>query len=536
MKKAFLTALILLCVLFLVSCPELEPTLNLEENLWGEWIRIDNGEAWYITANSILIKGSSSYSSPTPIDSSRSVKLKKQSANVVQVKEGDRIYYLFASRLPNARFTGRIAEFDQGSRSTARSVAGGKGYIQVVVENLDNGTTATTSTDADGDFSVDNAIPGDDYKITPKGGNPYNFTPVGNGDDAGTVTIVNGDDVNFKCGISSKSSSSYYGYNSQDLSMLTAKASNGNNPSYNLYLTIENTGKKDATAATYQLTLDNGLNLGSDNSSGILGTIEPGKTKEISLKLSCSSDSISGDYAFKKIGITINDPINNKTWNDSVSIRFFKEIVKIEYSSSKVNGMVITPSNQAFRLNSGVDVPKLTDGDYLFIFSGATADTEGSYSINIQGLSKDKALDLDTARYEPNDTEETATRITSGINAYLHKNDIDYYKFSFSGFGAITGEQLYENKWADASEKSLYSFYVSEGVTYYIWGQRVSVEASYPGGSNNNSSTSSSSSMLFSFTPNAKGVATLTVRPSNSGSSYIPRIAYNTTNTTPSSY
>jgi hypothetical protein len=36
----------------------------------------------------------------------------------------------------------------------------------------------------------------------------------------------------------------------------------------------------------------------------------------------------------------------------------------------------------------------------------------------------------DTARYEPNDTDQTATVITDmNIVAYVHKNDFDYYKF-----------------------------------------------------------------------------------------------------------
>jgi len=68
----------------------------------------------------------------------------------------------------------------------------------------------------------------------------------------------------------------------------------------------------------------------------------------------------------------------------------------------------------------------------LFVFCGATADTETVYSLKIGNLSyQDNALGTDISRYEPNDTENTATVITGGIRAYLHKNDIDFYRFRY---------------------------------------------------------------------------------------------------------
>jgi uncharacterized repeat protein (TIGR01451 family) len=366
-----------------------------------------------------------------------SVTLLRQSENVIQVTEGNRIYFLYASRLPNASFKGKITGFDNIMPSMARSIAGGKGWIDVVVENLKSDTSTTVTTGNGGDFIVDDIIPGDDYKITPFAddsaiGEPVIVTPVADGDDVGTITIVESNDLNFKVSIG----------RSGGLSTLSARdynsiGSNSNtNPSYSFTITVQNTGRTDATAATYQLSLDDGLTMTSGSTSGIIGTIEPGKSRTISITLRCSPDSISGDHAFKKINITITDPINgNRVWDDSVSLRFYKETIRMRLSPSNAQGVVITPNNETYRLsnNSTVQIPKLNKGDYLFVFCGATADTESSYSLQIADLPyQDSELGIETDRYEPNETEATAFRITGGIRAYLHKNDIDYYKFSFN--------------------------------------------------------------------------------------------------------
>jgi len=436
MRKYFLKRLLanyLLCVFFLLGCgiikEEPDPSLNLAKELWGEWLRIDKNEVWYISRDSIKIDSNAYYGTEITGLSLRSVKLKKQSNDVMQVTEGDMIYYLYASRTANASFSGRIASFDDGSRSTARSVAGGKGWAKVVVENLNNGTKTNTTTDAEGEFTVDSIIPGDDYKITPEQGSPVTFTPVANGDDAGTITVVDRNDVNFKIST-----------NISNTSMLTTRGytSNGtaaNGISYsNFEITVQNTGGKDVTAATYELSFDPGLSIvsGSGSLSGILRTIEPGQNRKISFSIQCSSTSISGDYEFKKIHITITDPIANRTWNDSVSLRFFKETTKLVLSGN-ANGMVILPNIGSVRCSSkNVVVPKLINSDYILVFCGATADTEDDYSLEIANLPyQDSILGIDLARYEPNDTEETATEITGSIHAYLHKNDIDYYRFRF---------------------------------------------------------------------------------------------------------
>jgi len=434
--------------------PEPDP---IETELWGEWYRIDANETWYISGKSILIND---------VKTSRNVALSRQSQNIIQVTEGSRIYYLIASRIANAHFSGRVAGFNGSlqQRNIQRSVAGGKGWINVVVDHLKTDSSTTTTTNENGNFIVSDSIPGDDYRITPEGGSPIYVKPDFDGDNIGTITVVAGNDENFKINIVGKGIDIASGYFVPDEDKniganrrLYAKyltyfsypiLSDSSqlrefNPTYSFTISIQNTGQRDATAAIYQLTLDSGLNLASGNTSGVLGTIEPGKSKNFDISLRYN-ESMPGDYVFRNISIAIIDTISGRVWNDSISLRFFKENVPMILTSNLrgmlPNGVIISPTGDTARLRSAqptwfseyFSVPKLTNGDYLFVFCGATADTETVYSLKIGNLSyQDNALGTDISRYEPNDTENTATVITGGIRAYLHKNDIDFYRFRY---------------------------------------------------------------------------------------------------------
>jgi hypothetical protein len=231
---------------------------------------MDTSETWYISGGAIKINNSTI---------SKSVSLAKQSDRVIEVTESGRKYYLYASRIANARFTGKIVGFEQTSQSihpsqsVSRAVAGGKGWIDVVIEDLDNGSKTTTKTDGEGNFTADDTIPGDDYQITPEGGTPVTVTPGGDGDDVGTITITNG--LNFKTSV--KPQSSY-----TDMTLLYA-----NMNAYELSIEVENTGTLDCTAATFSLSFASDLIAESVPSSAILGTIEPQKKKTIEIKVRC---------------------------------------------------------------------------------------------------------------------------------------------------------------------------------------------------------------------------------------------------------
>ncbi|MDR1072692.1 MAG: fibronectin type III domain-containing protein [Treponema sp.] len=388
------------------------PVVKYAPEYWGEWLRMDTGDAWYISSGAIKINNQSS---------SAPVSLSKQSDRVIEASEGSRKYHLYASRTANASFSGKIAAFETGhGRSVQRAVGNGLGGIGIVVSNLNNkANELTATTDGEGNFTVENAIPGDSYTIIVEE-QTTTVTPSANGDDIGTITVTDG--VNFKTSVKPASSS-------VDMQRLYANLN-----AYNFTITIQNTGTVDCTAATYALDFDDDLLVVSQPSSSVLGTIEPGKSKTIAISLGCKA--IQSEYAFKKIGVRVTDTINQKTWEDSVSLKFNKAPVAFNIrANSNISGIVITPNAQAYSFsgtNTSLTLPWSTR-DYLVVFSGATADTEAIYSLGVNVMADSSFNSFtDLGNYEGNDTENAATSIqmSDTIMSYLHKNDFDYYKIN----------------------------------------------------------------------------------------------------------
>ncbi|MDR1230665.1 MAG: autotransporter adhesin family protein [Spirochaetaceae bacterium] len=405
------------------------------ETYWGEWIRMDADETWYISGGAIKING---------FVSSKSVSLAKQSDRVVKVAEGGRVYYLYASRIANTSFTGKVAGFEEalasvstsasvlpsvagdGSLPIQRAVAGGKGWVNVVVEDLNNGSTKETQTDDEGEFTVEDAIPGDEYRITPEGGTPVTVRPQGDGDDVGTITVTDG--VNFKTIITENDNTPYL---------------YANGTRYDFTIKTTNIGTEDCFSPTYQLSFEDGLVTQASTEKKMWKTIEPGASETVNLWLQC--DAIEAEYAYKKITITIADEISQKTWVESVTVKFYKTptyfyLETDPSAATPVYGVVINPfDNKASRFQTGgenlsyVTMPWSSSG-YLIVFSGATAVTEAVYALGVNRLPSysDSVFENfnEPGRYEPNGTEQTACEITEdSMMAYLHKNDIDYYRY-----------------------------------------------------------------------------------------------------------
>jgi fibronectin type 3 domain-containing protein len=281
----------------------------------------------------------------------------------------------------------------------------------------------TTDTDADGKFTAEGVILGDAYKLTPEGGTSVTVIPTSEGDDIGVIAITSG--VNFKTSlIPSQSAQS-----SADMTELYI------NETYQFDLEFENTGDEDCPAPSYAITAPSGVTI-TGNLQGILGTIEPGVKKSVPIGVWCSA--VAGDYEYKKINVTIRDG-TGKTWEDSVSLRFYRETLDFNIKAEKpVSGIVISPDAKTYSFTDVTDgvvsAPRRTTGDYLVVFSGATIETETRYSLGV-GVGADGAFStfIDTSRYEPNNTEGTAVALdTQNVMAYLYKNDIDYYRVSYS--------------------------------------------------------------------------------------------------------
>lgn len=420
----FFAILILLAGCTDPSSGTLHEVYTYPKELWGEWIRLDTGQIWYITSN-YLDKGSSSiYSSET---TSSDIKLKRQSTNVIEVTEGTRKYYLYASRIPNGSFNGTIVGDNSGqSKSLINRSMTGMGGIGITITNLnDKANEINTKTDGSGNFTAAGTISGDEYEVT-AGGQSTTVMPNTDGENIGNVTVTTG--VNFKTSITPADSNT-------DMMLLYAGSTN-----YAFTINIANTGTDDYSAATYTLAFSDGLTAVSVPPGKILGTIEPGKKKSIPIRVNCAA--VSGESEYKTIAVTVNDPINLKTWNDSVSLKFNRSQKTFYITSNNViSGVVIVPSAKAyaFRTSNGysgssysasVTVPQYSE-DFLVVFSGATADTEAIYSLGVNvPADTDFSGFTTTGNYESNNTEDTATTLQPGnkIMSYLHKNDIDYYK------------------------------------------------------------------------------------------------------------
>lgn len=395
------------------------------KEFWGEWVRMDANEMWYIASDYIKIGNSKT---------SRKLSLAKQSEKIIKVTEGGKEYYLYANRIANATISGKVASFDGTSRSaSSRSVAGGKGWIQVVIDNLSNGGNSTTvTTDGTGHFTVPGVIPGDGYTVTPQGGAPVTVTPSGDGDDVGTVTMTQG--VNFKTRIIAQNDE----YSYTNIDHLFATSANSLRP-YEFKLSIKNEGNTQCTAATCEITWDSDLHITfSDADYRLLKTIEPGKTKEIKLRIWC--DEIATEAEYKKINIKITDQETKKVYEDSVSLRFFKSNLNLNFASqSTISAFVIAPTGKLYYVRNtredNLVLPYLK-GDYYVVFSGATADTETRYTLGVNSY-VDTAFTgfFDLLNYEPNNTQTTTTQLSGKqtIMSYLHKNDIDFYRITLSG-------------------------------------------------------------------------------------------------------
>jgi len=454
MKKitcVFLTVLLAVLLITLVSCPAQKETEESElveysKEFWGEWKSIGNFEGdvggWYfniinpdvyITSNDIFGFGGERrdrFKYTLEKISNRVVKLELNGAKQSSV------FYLFPKRIASAGFTGNIVSIVPNSNLsffTAGRAANGLGGIQIIINNLnDKAQEYTETTDENGVFSTNDTIPDEPYQIN-TGGSIIDVTSPGDGGDVGTITVTDG--INFKTSVITQQKDLYVG------EQFTAS------------LSISNVGTATAQAATYQITLDNGLILNSGSLTGIFGSIPHGNTSNVRLNLTCNS--IEGESGFKKIYIQIKDPISNKIWTDSVSIYFYKtkltlgiraESHKYNYYGNRVNVIVITPRNESYIFTTNHDgysdgsiasgkgnFPRMK-GDYYIAVLPVSGE-QPIYRIYLNGITSDSGFStdaanfLDTGNYEPNNTEDTAVLITDNILSYLHTGDIDFYKF-----------------------------------------------------------------------------------------------------------
>jgi hypothetical protein len=433
------------------TAPEEPPTGNSKyaKEYWGEYIRIDNGDTWYISGNKILVNGNQSSLNPG---------MTKQSAQVIKATASGRDYLLFASRTANASLRGKIILMDDASVSPsiarARSVGRLPPIVRITNPKLPELPIEVAPDPGSGDIEVDGLIAWDEIEVTfPDSGlgdgSPMLLPPPPAPPDDTTnyvppmvpIPVVT-EGVNLKVTLRPQNAS-------EDATRLYA-----NGTSMDFVLEVENVGTEVCTAAIYDLEVDSSKLVVVDRSGselGILRSITPksqgGSAYKKSIPLTVTANPLSGTLAYEDIaiGIRITSDILKKTWNDSVSIRYNRERIPFRIvSETPVQGIIKVPGGKTHHFKtessaSGYDhtiyLPWSRE-DYFVIFAGADASTEARYSLGINTApSRDFVGFRDFNRYEGdagNNDEEHAYKIESNdsIMAYLHMTDIDYYRIN----------------------------------------------------------------------------------------------------------
>lgn len=408
-----------------------ESKASISKEYWGAWIQMDTGTEYYIDGSCIYKSSSSSKKSSKVQDGISGYSL--ESENIL--KKGNLRF--FRKGGASRDFSIQVSGFsDSYSRSaSSRAASTGKQGITGRRENGNNSSdTETTTSDEDGKTKFTDAVPDDPQTITTEDGTSTTVTPEYDGQDMGTIPIVEKGMYGFKTTYSINGDGQGFCY--------------GNlYKTYSLTLNLNNIGSITCATSTYSISCDDpNLNFISGNLTGNFSSIEPKKAKTLSF--SVTYGYLDKEYIDVPIRISITDSKYQRTWNDSVTLRFYKGVVSFKVnsrnfdsnSSATLNGFFIYPDGRAkrFTVQSGTVSTVLipwSEKDYVMAFSGATASNEMAYSFgfskttNLADLSGVWSID-DINAYESNDTVSSAYKITdlsSCIKAYLSAGDIDYY-------------------------------------------------------------------------------------------------------------
>jgi hypothetical protein len=307
--------------------------------------------------------------------------------------------------------------------------------MKAKIPNVKNpASSPEATTDEDGNLNVDGVIAGDEYDVI-IGNDIVRVTPNTDGDDVGTITLLDGNGLNFKTSIQPVQS---------NLDMMRLFT----NQDYDVNVIITNTGSITARYSNYTMSIPDGLTVTGNPLNALLGTIDPGRTHTI--RFTVNSSPILKDSELKKIGITIKDNMSQMEWEDSVSLKFNKSEVNFKIramrilgSSGNINGMIIVPGGKAYHFSAAgsdtnqpittVTVPKYAGKDYLIAFSGATIGNELAFSFRINGDPGIIPPDfIPNEFYFIHATENSAKVIEPDeqIMSFLGAGDIIYFKTS----------------------------------------------------------------------------------------------------------
>lgn len=402
---------------------------TITKEYWGVWIQMDTGNEFYIDGNSIYKTSSSNKKYSKIQDGISGYSLE----NTYILKKGNIRY--FKKGGVSRDFSIQIAGFSDSYSRAARAASTGQQGITGRRENGNNPSdTETTTSEADGKTEFTDAVADDPQIITIDDGTSVEVTPEYDGQDMGTIPIVEKGMYGFKTIYSIDSDEQGFCYGNMY-------------KTYSLVLNLKNIGYITCATSVYEISCeDPNFEFVSGPKNGNFSSIESGSAKNVELKVRYGKLDV--EYVDVPIKIKITDSKYTRTWNDSITLRFYKGLVSFKVNSrnfdanskATLNGFFIYPDGRSkrFTVSAGntrtVMIPWSTK-DYILAFSGATATNEMGYSFafsdrtQLASLNGTWSIDEITG-YENNDIVDTAFRVidlNKPVKAYLGDSDIDYF-------------------------------------------------------------------------------------------------------------
>ena len=364
--------------------------VNRDYSLHGKWLYINSGDAFSIYSNSLL--------SYEIIDN-----------NLIKVLQDDGSYrYAMRAGTSKAKAVGSVTSLSSSQARSGNRIAG----MSVILENLqDPNTRATTITDADGRFETAE-LPVGEYKIS-IADVEQNISITQEVEELGNYTIVGKETNNFRLSL-----------------QLDSRFVYADNSQYSGKIIIENVSDTTSIGLSYDITIQDTA-LQHFNKKILLGSILAKGKKEI--PISFRFGAISESVKDVPLEVTIRD-INGLTWQQSFTIRLYKEkfYINIQSTTANVKGYIILPfSDKVIKIDTSkqsVTLPKIAE-NYKLLLSNPSLESESVYSIGVQRSAILSTNFNNPSESEPNNRLSEAKRISSGevVESYMHLGDLDYW-------------------------------------------------------------------------------------------------------------
>ena len=435
-------------------------TVKISSEYWGTWIQMDTGTEFYIDSQNIY-----KYSSPT-------YKTKVQAGisgysleSDEVLKKGNTVFFRKGGK--KRSFSATISGFSSSSSNSIRAAENNSLEITGKRTNkINQDDTETVKSTIINSLDFDGGVADDPQEVTIIDGDcngTVTVTPAYDGENIGSIPVIEPGKYAFK--------TTYTISNADEQGFMF-----GNNLGlYTITFNITNIGQETCSTSLYSISWDD-TNLTSTDlvREGNFTSIAPGAAKSITGSFSYLY--FNEEYKDVTVRISVTDSKYSKTWNDFVTLRFYRGLVNYKInarnfnqsSNASLKGFLIYPDGRSKRFTVSANttftlsIPWSTK-DYYLVFSGANNDTEMCYSF----IPSDKGSPADLSgvwsiseinAYEPNDSIQNAVDITDNtqaIKAYLQDGDIDYFKINTSSLNCSKGVIEYSKaKFSDAKSIS----------------------------------------------------------------------------------